>query len=199
MSSSASPLNMKEIKAMLRAGQKLRSQAKMDKKWGYELPLSDFALAMLCLNPQSYGARIDGKVSDLLGLSSSGNLDLGDRKSRNDQYHELKGSLITSSNTQLNLVQIRLWQEVDYIIYCFDVRDIDVVKARFFYLSKSQMEKETICGKAQSAHGTKIANANNANKELALRLEIDDPLFARWIKDYGVSLDVLKNKLGKEA
>lgn len=189
-------INMLEIKAISKPLQNVRAAAAKDTKhWGWELSWADFALAMSILSGQTYGTRIANRITHELGLTSSGDLDRGDSKSPNDEHEEIKGSLITSSNTALNLVQIRPWQDVNYIIYCFDVRDADNVITQFFYLTKQQMEKEMATCGTTSAHGTYNANLVNKHKELALRLDVDDPNYARWVKEYGVSLEDLEVKI----
>jgi hypothetical protein len=189
-------VNISEIKTAAKIMQKIRETAGLNKKnWGWELSLEDFALAMSILNPQSYGNRIDNRIADILELMPTNNKDRGDKKSFNSEHHELKGSLITCSNLVLNMVQIRPWQNVNYIIYCFDVRDIDNINTQFFYLTKNQMKNEMVrCG-STSAHGTKNANLSNKHKELALRLEIYNSNYFRWINEYGISLEDLKIKL----
>jgi hypothetical protein len=189
-------VDMTEVNACLTLTQKIRSDASKSKKWGWELPLSDFAKAMLCLNPQSYGGRVDKRLSENLGLESTDDKDRGDRKSINGTYVEWKGSFFTSSNTTLNLVQIRPWQDTDYIYYAFDMRDLSNIKMQLFYLNKIQMQSE-LAG-ATSAHGTKNSNIDNSNNELAVRIEADSDIYNRWIAEYGVSLEELRARLEVE-
>ena len=159
--------------------------------------MEQFALAMNCLNPQSYGGRIANRLSMELGLSNSDNIDKGDKKI-NKLYLEFKGSIITSSNSQLNLVQIRPWQEIDgYIFYMWDIRNIDNIKLYFFYLSINDMRFELKNRKISNAHGTNKANKNNKNIELALRIDINSNDFNYWIKNYYYSLDKLMVKLNE--
>lgn len=172
--------------------QKIRYDASCDKNWGSELPITDFAKAMACLNPQSYGGRIDKRLSDILGLFGTDDQDRGDRRAPNGDYLEWKGSFFTSSNKNLNLVQIRPWQNVNYLFYCFDIRNLDKIIMQLFYLTREQMENEMVAaGTISSSHGTKKANINNANDEKSLRIKADDPVYNRWVKDYGKSLDEL--------
>lgn len=188
-----STVNMLEVNTCLALTQKIRSEANKNKKWGWDLPLIDFAKAMLCLNPQSYGSRVDKRLSEILGLLPTNDQDRGDRKSINGKYLEWKGSFFTSSNTALNLVQIRPWQNIDYIYYAFDMRSLNDIKMQLFYLTKNQMDSELV--KASSAHGTKESNKDNKNKELALRIEADSNDYNRWVQEYGISLENLISKL----
>lgn len=189
-------INGLDIKTHAQNSQKIKTKFAEEPNFGFDLSDEQFALCMLCINPQSSGIRIANKISNNLKLFSSGNLDRGDTKSSSGKYQEIKGSLITTTNTLLNIVQIRPWQNIDgYIIYCYDVRDTNNVKIKYFYLTKQQMKNEMVkCG-TTSAHGTVKANANNTNRELALRLDVDGNNFARWSKEYAISLDCLRSKL----
>ena len=148
-------VDMQKVNSCLPLLMEIRGEASKTKDWGQELSLTDFAKAMLCLNPQSSGGRIDKRLSEHLNLIKSDNPDRGDRKSANDEYFEWKGSFFTSSNSILNLVQIRPWQETNYIYYAFDMRNLGDVKMQFFFLSKEQMELEIDNCKTSAAHGTK--------------------------------------------
>jgi hypothetical protein len=183
-------VDMAKVNACLTLTQEIRGDASKSKKWGWELSLVDFAKAMLCLNPQSYGGRIDKRLSEDLGLLPTDDKDRGDRMSISGKYVEWKGSFITSSNTALNLVQIRPWQETDYIYYSFDMRDLNDIKMQIFHLNKAQMESEL--GIATSAHGTKTSNLKNANNELAVRVEADSDLYKQWVTKYGISMEKLQ-------
>ena len=167
-------IDMRAIKTAHQLLRQIKDDILDNPEWGWGLSLEDFAVAMSCLPPQVRGYRIEKRLQDLLGLFSSG-----------DEPQEIKGSLISAYNTQLSLVQIS--KDVSYVIYCFDLRDIDNVKSQFFCLTKSQMENEI------STWGTN-ANVNNLNRnhELVLRLEIGDDNYKRWVKDYGISTDVKK-------
>jgi hypothetical protein len=186
-------INMAEIKTASRVMQQIRAEAdERPNDWGWELPWEDFAVAASVLTPQSYGGRIAKRLASELGLSTTDDKDRGDYASFKKDYFEVKGSMITSSNGMINLVQIRPWHDVNYIIYCFDIRNINSVSAEFFYLTKSEMENEMIkCGTA-SAHGTTVANSNNTNRELALRLDIGSSHHTRWETDYSISVQDLE-------
>lgn len=187
-------IDIVEIRTCNKLLSKIRSEAISNKKYGWDLPLTEFAEVMLCLNPQAYGTRIESRISDMLGLLRSDNKDCGDKMTKDGEYIEWKGSFFTSSNINLNLLQIRLWQETSYIFYAFDMRNFDNITLQFFYLTKDQIELErAICG-TTSSHGTKEANLNNSNIELTIRIEAEDKNYNRWVKSYGKSIDELKNK-----
>jgi hypothetical protein len=189
-------IDMNEINSCLKIMQKIREDANNNKKWGFDLKLEDFAKAMLCLNPQSYGSRIDNRLSNDLFLSKSDDLDRRDKLTAFGEYIEWKGSIFTSCNSFLNLVQIRPWQNTNYIYYAFDLRDFDNIKIQLFYLNKDQMDLEL--KNSSSAHGTKKSNLNNINNELAIRICVDSVQYNDWIKQYGISFENLLLKLNSK-
>lgn len=184
---------MTEIKTASRVMQQIRAQSEEHKNdWGWRLSWDEFAVAASVLTPQSYGGRIAKRLANELGLLSTDDKDRGDYVSLKKDYFEVKGSMITSSNGLINLVQIRPWQDVNYIVYCFDIRNINNVSTEFFYLNKNEMKSEMLkCGTA-SAHGTANANSNNTNRELALRLDIESSHYTRWMTNYSISLQDLE-------
>ena len=100
----------------------------------------------------------------------------GDLK-KDNQYYEYKVSL----NDQINfrLMQIRVWQECDYII-----QFITFEKIYTFYLTKKEMiEEMELCG-ANSAHGTRESNKKNKNIEYTMTVKKDSQNWNRWIKKY---------------
>jgi len=169
-----------------------RDAISKNKKWGFDLPEKEFIKGMVCLNPQSYGARIETRIKERLGFTK-----VKAKDNRGDimnpvanLFYEVKISLLTLSNAALNLVQIRLWQEVDYYLcVAYDLRDVYNYKKYIFLLTHDEMEKE--CINANAAHGTSVSNSNNETVELRLSIICDenDDTFNRWkgkylIEDY---------------
>lgn len=100
----------------------------------------------------------------------------GDLK-KDNRYYEYKVSL----NDQINfrLIQIRVWQECDYIF-----QFITFEKIYTFQLSKKEMLKEMeLCG-ANFAHGTKEANENNKNVEYTMTIRKESDHWNRWMQKY---------------
>ena len=87
--------------------------------------------------------------------------DSGDLK-KNEIYYEYKSSGYNQDNT-VNIVQIRPWQNCDYIIQ--RISDDEVIT---FVLTHKEMMLEVQKLKASSAHGTKKALEGNINKELRM-------------------------------
>ena len=156
-----------------------------DKKWGMNLPEKEFIKGMMFLTPQSYGSRVESYLKDKMNCvknsSASNNGDL----CVNNKNIEIKISILTPTNNNLNIVQIRLFHDIDYYLcVAFDMRNIASYRKYVFLLSHEDMEKETI--RASAAHGTKSVNKNNQNVELRLGLICDDndKTFERWKKTY---------------
>ncbi len=165
----------------------LRYAITQNKKWGFDLPEKEFIKGMVCLNPQSYGPRIETYIQERLGFTK-----VKAKDNRGDimnpaakLFYEVKISLLTPNNPSLNLVQIRLWQKNDYYLcVAYDLRDIYNYRKYIFLLTHDEMKKE--CKKATAAHGTSVSNNKNKNIELRLGIKCDenDDNFKRWKEDY---------------
>lgn len=86
--------------------------------------------------------------------------------------------------SKINIRQIRLWQNCDYVIcYC------DYLNGRHlcYYLTHEQMEKE-VNKRGSATHGTKIVNEQNKNIEYSITLDINNTIWDKYIAD-----DKLKN------
>jgi len=79
----------------------------------------------------------------------------------------------------INIVQLRSWQQCDYII-----QYITPDKVFTFRLTHAQMEKELSLCKASSAHGTPIANLNNETIEFRFTVEVGGKNWKRWLSRY---------------
>lgn len=100
------------------------------------------------------------------------------------EYVELKTSF-TNEAMNLNLRQIRLWQDVDKYVCIFIDDKNNIENSYLFELTKAEMEQEVelIGG---YTHGTKTANELNINKEYSITIRIKDknPTFERWKENY---------------
>lgn len=180
-----------QLQTFLRLKNSFVVEAQKSPTYGFDKPMVQFFDAMSVLSPQSYGPRIQNRLIKELGLSP---LKASDNKgdainSTNNVCYEIKVSIISASNKCLNLVQIRLWQNVNYICVYYDSSS---KKIEAFELTHEQMEQECkLLG--HSAHGTKLANENNQNKEIRLSLKIDknDETYCRWKRLY--KSKILKN------
>ena len=124
---------------------------------------------------------------------------LSSRENRGDaidelgRYYEFKNSF-TNQAKNLNIRQIRLWQEIDFY-YCFYINEEDLSRSIFFVLSKEQMiEEVALCG--GFTHGTIEANAVNQHCEYSITIPIYNNTnikTKRWKERY-LSIE-LKNRI----
>lgn len=170
-----------------------------DKEYGFDFSMKDFIKSMSIIKPQSYGKRIENKIiKDLDSIAVSSRDDKGDMLSKKGDYYEIKISLLTKTNNNLNMVQIRPWQKIDYYLcIAFDIRDLKNFKTFAFLLKKEDMLNEMKEVNASSAHGTKKALLENKHIELRYSLKISekDEVFKRWMKNYNVDYALLRKNM----
>lgn len=156
------------------------------KTWGFDLPEVDFIKGMMFLKPQSYGTRIENYIIKTLGYKKvKSSAVCGDACTKNNNHVEIKISVLTPTNDSLNLVQIRLFHNIQYYLcVAYDLRDIKNYKKYMFLLTHDEMVQET--KNATAAHGTKNVNKVNANVELRFSFKCDDTdsTFVRWCEKY---------------
>ena len=111
--------------------------------------------------------------------------DRGDFK-KNGRYYEYKSSGYNQNNS-VNMIQIRLWQDCDYII-----QSISDDGAITFVLTRAEIELEIKKLKASSAHGTKRSLEFNKTKELRMSLKRGSTDWDRWIKNYRKEDDIFQ-------
>ena len=133
-------------------------------------------------------------LCNLLGYTRvSSREDRGDAVDKEGIYYEFKNSF-TNQRQNLNIRQIRLWQNVDYY-YCFYINEEDLDKSVFFILTKDEMIKEVaLCG--GYTHGTVTANAVNEHNEYSITIPIyndKNEKTKRWKEKY--LSNELKNKI----
>lgn len=133
-------------------------------------------------------------LCNLLGYTRvSSREDCGDAVDKNGIHYEFKNSF-TNQQQNLNIRQIRLWQNVDYY-YCFYINEEDLDKSVFFVLTKEEMTEEVaLCG--GYTHGTVAANAENKHSEYSITIPIyndENEKTKRWKEKY--LSNELKNKI----
>ena len=105
------------------------------------------------------------------------NDDRGDFK-KNGTHYEYKSSGYNQDNS-VHIVQIRPWQNCDYII-----QSISDDGATTFVLTHAEMMLEMENLKASVAHGTKTALVDNVTIEYRMTLHKDSADWDRWINNY---------------
>ena len=109
--------------------------------------------------------------------------DRGDFK-KNGKYYEYKSSGYNLRNS-VHLLQIRPWQDCDYII-----QSISDEGAITFVLTHAEMKLEMEQLKASPAHGTKEVVADNKKIEYMMSIERDSADWDRWISNYRKESDI---------
>lgn len=95
------------------------------------------------------------------------------------KYFEYKISGANLGN-ELHIVQIRIWQNVGYIIQ-YVCADFSIIT---FELTHEEMKREIETLKMSAAHGTKEANEENGNIEYRVTLKPNSKDFKRWLRLY---------------
>ena len=124
-------------------------------------------------------------LCDILELKRvSSRNDRGDAVDSEGLHYEFKTSF-TNQAENLNIRQIRLWQDVDFY-YCIYINEVDLDKSLFFVLSKEEMVEEVeLCG--GFTHGTVEANKNNTNSEFSITIPVykeQNEKTKRWKEKY---------------
>lgn len=159
----------------------------------FDLNSKQFFLVMSQYNAQAKSKWIEQYIAYNLDLELvPASLDRGDAKDINDKHYEFKTST-TNKGKNLNLRQIRLYQDVDYYI-CSYIEELDLKQSSTFFLTKSELKKELKLvngvdsdGKIKGfTHGTIAANKNNKTPEYSLTIPIneDNENFKRWKESY---------------
>jgi len=183
-------LTLQQLKEASKIPNYIKTTIGKDRSWGNNESWEYFIYGMSFLSSQAFAPRIENRFIRENGLvkvkASDGR---GDCRNANGIHFEYKCSLLMHDGSNVNIVQIRPWQEVDYIVEAFDIRSEEFVRYTFL-LTNNEMHKELDLTKAGYAHGTRESGKNNTNNEYAIRFEISDQdkIFDRW-KVYQRSID----------
>ena len=149
-----------------------------------EISEQDFYKISSVLTPQSRSPLWENyfiKKHDCERVSKNENR--GDFK-KNGSYYEYKSSGYNQNNS-VNILQIRPWQDCDYIIQSiFDDR------ATTFVLTHAEMMFEMDKLNVSPIHGTQKALENNETIEYGMRIKKGSLDWDRWIKNYRKEDDI---------
>ena len=118
------------------------------------------------MTPQERGPMMEKRHISLNALyiqKVSASIDKGDFRNESGLYYEYKFSIM-GDNQKCNFVQIRLHQNVDYVLEVYDTREDRLMK---FFVPHNAMT-ELVSKFGGLAHGT-LKNNVNQHKEYALR------------------------------
>ena len=157
--------------------------ALIDLTFEQEISEQDFYKISSVLTPQSRSPLWQNYFIKKHGCEKvSKDENRGDLK-KNSRYYEYKCSGYNQSNA-VNIVQIRPWQDCDYII-----QSISDDGATTFVLTHAEMMLEMEKLKASRAHGTQ-ALVNNENIEYRMTLKRNSADWDRWINNYRKEGDI---------
>lgn len=145
-----------------------------------------FELAMLMLNPQSYGAQFERRIREAYGWTKNFAKDRnGDANYFLDSKKvntEVKVSVVLDEEDRIHIVQIRPSHGMDYY-------DIFIIfnggSPEHYRISKEQMAEELVLTGNNLAHGT-IGNSDNDYEHAEYRIDFyvkeNDETYKRWQK-----------------
>ena len=97
---------------------------------------------------------------------------------KNGTYYGYKVSGFNEGNV-VNIVQIRLWQNCDYVI-----QSISDNGAVTFILDREEMKRETVIVPATAAHGTRMVTSQSQHVELRMTFGRNSDVWNRWRNQY---------------
>lgn len=183
-------MDIQQLDDVIRSLNDIRTQ---DTSTWLDNPWHIFIRKCYLLNPQQWGGLIRSYLFHRLGWTKVKDTeDRGDVRNTLGQYFEVKVSMITPKNAAINVVQIRLWQNISgYHIFVIDTTNH--FKLYHFSLSKSEMKQEdNLLG--HSAHGTQQAIIHNVNKErrFSVPWDLTNEHLTRWKQNY-LQVDTFTN------
>ena len=147
----------------------------------------EFYLLGSFLRPQSYAPIFQKYLIWKLGAENVKREENRGDFLLNTTYYEYKISVYNADET-LNVIQVRIWQETDYIIQYLDKKYNPPIS---FLLTHDDMKYELDRCKATSAHGTKTVNKDNVNIEYRFSFKKHSEVWDDWVRKYSINLSTL--------
>ena len=180
---------LKELLKRAEVKRNIQRQSRQEDLWYDYDPISFYIKMHLDLPSQSYGTRIQNYICSKAGVTTvPSSEDRGDCVNMYGVYHEIKIAYKTWKNDSYNFLQIRPWQEVDYLLVGIDPDN--GYEASYYYLTHAQVLVEDVLI-GNNCHGTKKANINNKHTSRKLSFKENTSVHRRWIKQY--KLDSFKS------
>lgn len=144
-----------------------------------------FFNSMSLLTPQSRSSLFEkALIYKLEGIKNKASDNIGDTKIKGIDY-EIKISGLNIDKS-LHLVQVRLWQNTNYLVQYIDVDNN--FESIYFSLTHDEMVEEIKAIGASAAHGTKESNKENKNIEHRFTLVKGTVHFDRWLAKYQIKI-----------
>ncbi len=174
---------MAKARAIASIKRELRLETANNPEWGFDESWDVFVAKAYCLNPQSYGSRIQNYIKHHAGLESVHIFDeRGDVRNKYDVHFEIKVSYKDVSNQSYNFIQIRPWQPVDGYL-CIGIDPQNDYDTNYFYLTHAEMNKEVI-RIGNSAHGNKTDAVKSGKPEYKINLSGYD--LKEWVDKHRI-------------
>jgi hypothetical protein len=159
---------------------------KSNKNYGFYYDIDTFSIMCYNLSPQRYGLRMQDYFGYMLNFKKvPSKKDRGDYLSTTGQFVEFKCSFLKEYQREINVKQIRLYQDLSYyLVFTVDYSDYFNIKYKTYMLSKLEMEQECILMNATSCHMTKENHEQNEKVELGFTIREDSENFKRWEEKY---------------
>ena len=157
-------------------------------------PWGIFCTRLSMLSSQKASNIVQTKFIKEFGLDVvPSKIDRGDAK-KNDTYFEYKYSYVKTDKDKLDILQIRLYQNIQYyVVSLFDIITFPATHVLFLLTHDEMLNECNLLG--GTTHGTKAATKNNQNKEYSIHLHSSDNNFKRWIDTYSILEGNLKTKI----
>ncbi len=174
---------MAKARAIAGIKHELRLETNGNDTWGFDESWDLFVAKAYCLNPQSYGTRIQNYIKFHAGLESVAYFEeKGDAKNKYGVHFEMKVSYKDVGSQSYNFIQIRPWQEVSGYL-CTGIDPQNDYDTNYFYLTHSEMNSEVI-RIGNSAHGSKTDAAKSDKPEYKINLAGRD--LEEWIDKHRI-------------
>jgi len=175
-----------KFEELLRLYAQFKDESK-DEDFGFDDEWLLFLKKMCLLSPKSYGTKIQNRVIIRNNFNKVSQKDDKGDFEINNEYYELKTSVITVTNKTANISGLRKYQNINgYYILLIDASDYNRPQTYIYKLSKKEMNNEMKTMKACPLNGTKQANINNKNipYRIGLLIKDDSKDFKRWNELY---------------
>lgn len=185
-------LDQTDIDIALNTLREIKEESIKDKRYGFEDEWEIFIKKMQFLSPKSFGTHIQNRIIEKNEFTkTNASDDKGDFESKGDLF-EFKTSILTTSNTKANFVNIRPYQAIHgYYLLVIDTNSSPYQTFQF-KMTKEQMSFELEMLHANYSNGTKSSNQLNINASFRFSIDfaIENETKKRWIREY--LIDTLK-------
>jgi hypothetical protein len=129
----------------------------------------DFFIAVAFLNAQAKSSKIEHFIRKKLQHNAVSSKEGRGDGEKDGKYYEYKIST-TNKNRQINAIQIRSWQDVDYYLLGY-IDELNFAESRLYCIPMEDMVD--LCKKyGRATHGTENINETNKHVEMSVRIKM---------------------------